>query len=33
MAMTERVRPRTATWPELFFDLAFALVVAELAAG
>jgi hypothetical protein len=25
MAMTERVRPRTATWPELSFDLAFAL--------
>ena len=31
--MTDRVRPRTATGPELFFDLAFALVVAELAAG
>jgi low temperature requirement protein LtrA len=24
---------RTATWLELFFDLAFVLVVAELAVG
>jgi len=24
---------RTATWPELLFDLAFVLVVAELAVG
>jgi low temperature requirement protein LtrA len=30
---TDAGKQRTASWLELFFDLAFVLVVAELAAG
>ena len=30
---TDESKQRTATWLELFFDLAFVLVVGELAVG